>query len=249
MIREHRADLPDAVTQTDHEVKPVARERVEVLGAAARDIDPALGEHPHRVGVKRFGGAAGADAHPPRRWRAAGSAPLRSASARCSRCTETAPAPLSPAHQVRGRGWLSEPQPRVQGGARPGQQLTAAIEIEHVIGVAPVRRAATTQHHPLCPQAREVVRDQALRLGDQRAQLPDTPIAVRELANQPPPHRMRHQRQKARRRGAAIDVDPLHRPESTSIQIDAISRVEIGDVMRNLSVSDSNACRQFVEQK
>src|SRR5918995_455139 len=55
------ADLPHAVAEADHVVEALPCELAEVLGAAARWVNPALAQDAQRVGVKRLGMAAGAD--------------------------------------------------------------------------------------------------------------------------------------------------------------------------------------------
>src|SRR5262245_32398585 len=55
---ELRADLADAVAERDDDVEAPGRELVQVLRAAAADIDPALAHHPHRLGVQRLRAAA-----------------------------------------------------------------------------------------------------------------------------------------------------------------------------------------------
>ena len=112
------------------------------------------------------------------------------------------------------------PQPGMQRHRGPGQKLAAALEIADVVGVAAVRRAATPEHHPLRAQPTQVIGDQALRLPHQRAQLPDPPIAVRQLGQQPPPQRMTHQSEKARRSRSTISPRPRHNPNNTSNQLD-----------------------------
>src|SRR5918994_2810818 len=55
------ADLPHAVAEADHVVEALPCELAEVLGAAARWVNPALGEGARGVGMRRLGMAAGVD--------------------------------------------------------------------------------------------------------------------------------------------------------------------------------------------
>jgi hypothetical protein len=84
--------------------------------------------------------------------------------------------------------------------AGPGEQLLAALQIQQVIGVAAVRRAAPTGDHLLGAELTEVVGDKALAQLKPRAELPDPPIAVCQLGQQPPAHGMPSELEKARRR-------------------------------------------------
>ena len=62
------------------------------------------------------------------------------------------------------------------------------------------RRGSARRHQSAVAQLTQVIRDQALALPGQLAQLADTPIAARELAQQPPAQRMAREPQKPRRR-------------------------------------------------
>ena len=88
----------------------------------------------------------------------------------------------------------------MQRGAGAREQLTAAREIEHVVGVAAVGEAAARRDQPAVAQLAQVVGDQALSLAGQLAQLADAAIAVRKLAQQSPTQRVTGQSEKARRR-------------------------------------------------
>ena len=87
----------------------------------------------------------------------------------------------------------------MQRRARAGEQLAAAGEIEHVVRVAAVGQAAARRDQAAVAQAAQVVGDEVLALVGQRTQLPDAPVAARQLAQQPPAQRMARQLQEARR--------------------------------------------------
>ena len=88
---------------------------------------------------------------------------------------------------------------RVQRDAGAREQLAAAREIEHVVGVAAVGGAATQRDQPTVAQPAQVVGDQALAPARQLAQLAHAAIAARQLAQQPPPQRVPRELQKPRR--------------------------------------------------
>ena len=84
-----------------------------------------------------------------------------------------------------------------RAGAR--QQLAAARQIEHVVGVAAVGGAAARRDQAAVAQLAQVVGDQALAPARQLAQLAHAPIAARQLAQQPPAQRVPRQPQEPRR--------------------------------------------------
>ena len=87
----------------------------------------------------------------------------------------------------------------MQRGARAGEQFAAAGEIEHVVRVAPVGQAAPRRDQAAVAQASQVVGDEVLALAGQRTQVPDAPVAARQLAQQAPAQRVARQLQEARR--------------------------------------------------
>ena len=87
----------------------------------------------------------------------------------------------------------------MQRGARADEQLTAARQLEHVVRVTAVGEAAARRDQPAVAQPAQVVRDEALALVGELAQLADPPIAVRQLAQQPPPQRVARELQESRR--------------------------------------------------
>ena len=100
--------------------------------------------------------------------------------------------------------------------ARP-DHLPAAGEVEHVVAVAAIRRAAPPRQEPRHPQTSEVVGDQALLAPYQRAQLTDPSIAVGELGEELPAQRVGRQTQELRWRLFGLS---LQEPDNTSIQFD-----------------------------
>ena len=168
--RELGTHLADAVAQRDHDVEPLRRELVEVLGAVRADVDAA----PLHARAPRWGAAAsdGSRRSRPRPLRptAARAAPPPSATGRCCPCTGTAPG-----RRRAGGRRTSSARPRtgatrerrMQRGARGCQQLPAAREVDAVVAVASVGRAPTHRHQPAVAQLAQVVRHQALRLVDE----------------------------------------------------------------------------------
>ena len=86
-------------------------------------------------------------------------------------------------------------------------KLSAAHQLQHVVRVTAVGEAAPRRHQTAVAQLTQVIRDEALTLPSQLAQLTDTPIAARELAQQPPAQRMARKPQKRRR---AVCLDSAH---------------------------------------
>ena len=192
------ADLPHAVAEADDVVEALVGELAEVLGAAAREIDPALAHHPHRVGVQGLGMAAGAG----RAHRAVGEVfgqRLGHLRARAVAGAQEQHARLCrAAASVCAHGGR---QPWMQRRTGGDEQLTAARQLEDVVGVAAVGEAAAGRHQFAVAQLTQVVGDQALALAGQLAQLADTPIAARQFAQEPPAQRMAGELEKPRRRG------------------------------------------------
>ena len=124
-------------------------------------------------------------------------APRPSASARCCRCTGTA--------RVALRGFAGSPgaRPGCSAAPAPASSSATALELEHVVGVAPVGGAPPRRHQPAVAQPPEVVRDEALPPPGELAQLADAQIALRELAQQLPAQWMPGEPQERRRRHAA----------------------------------------------
>ena len=187
------ADLAHAVAEADDVVEAPAGELAEVLGAAAREVDPALAHHPHRVGMQRLGMAAGAG----RAHRAAG----QLLGERLGHLRARAVARAQEQHARARRAALAAaraaaaPRPGCSEAPALGEQLTAARQLEHVVGVAAVGGAAARRDEAAVAQLAQVVRDEALAPAGQLAQLADAPIAARQLAQQPPAQRMAGQPQ------------------------------------------------------
>ena len=66
----------------------------------------------------------------------------------------------------------------------------AGAEIDDVVTVTPIRRAATRVYKPAVPQLAKVVGDQVLRLVDELGQLPHSPVTSNQLPQQLPPQGM-----------------------------------------------------------
>ena len=71
-----------------------------------------------------------------------------------------------------------------------GEQISAAVEVEAVVDVAPVGRAPARRDDCGCAQLAQVIRDQTLRLLEPAAQLSDPTVTLRQLAEQAPANRV-----------------------------------------------------------
>jgi len=71
-------------------------------------------------------------------------------------------------------------------------------------------------HQPARAQPRQVVGHRVLRLVGQRGQLMDPQVTARQLAEQPPAHRMTRQLQERRRLDLRVHWQRSHPPETTS---------------------------------
>jgi hypothetical protein len=79
----------------------------------------------------------------------------------------------------------------MQRTARGLELLPAPGEIDRVVTVPSIRRAATRAHKPARAQLTQVVRHQALLLAEELRQLANRAVAANELAQQQPPQWMR----------------------------------------------------------
>src|SRR5215211_4603039 len=197
------AYLAHAIAEADHVVEALPGELAQMLGATPGEVDVALAHHADRVGVKRLRMAAravraeGAVGQPLRE----GLGDLRAravAGAEEEHARERGALPVAAAGT---RGWR---QAGMQGNTCVRQELAATRQIEHVVAVAAVSGAAALRDKALVAQLTQVVRDQALAPPRRRAELAHTPIAARQLAQEPPPQRMPRQPQKPRRRVLAM---------------------------------------------
>ena len=194
-------------------------ELVEVLGAVRADVDPALrAARGPRSGCSGFG------------WLPA----LAASIAPADMCSSSASAiwdrALLPVHRNNTRRRRREPPRRARAGdagarrragcsAPPAalQRFAAGDEVDGVVAVAAVRRAAASGHEAAVAEMAQVVRHQALRLVDQRHQLRHGPIAAHQLLQQPPTHRVRrqsHERRRVTDRGTSGDAR-LHAANTT----------------------------------
>ena len=94
---------------------------------------------------------------------------------------------------------------------RAGRREEAAVtlEVEPVVGVAAVERAAVRGDETAGPEEAQVVRDEVLRPADHVGELADTPVRGSELGEQPPADRMTRELEQDRR-------PCLHVPDITS---------------------------------
>jgi hypothetical protein len=223
LTRKLGTDFPHAVAQADHVVEAPAGELAEVLGAATGRVDPALAEDAQRVGVKRLGMTAGADRLDRAtrlllderlgelRTRAVPGAQEQHPHRRAKRGSS-----------VGNRGGRGQIQAGVERAAARREELTAAGEVEQVVGLAAVEGAAAPLDQLLGLKPSEVVGHERLRFLEQLAKFVDAAVAAGQLEQQPPAQRMRGQLQKAgrprvRRRGQH------HAADITSMEIDALS--------------------------
>jgi hypothetical protein len=83
----------------------------------------------------------------------------------------------------------------VQCPAGDGQHLAEPLEVDRVVGVAAVSRAAPPRDQPGIAQLAQVVRDEALGLPHQVGQLVHRAVAAGQAAQQPPAQRVPRQLQ------------------------------------------------------
>ena len=86
----------------------------------------------------------------------------------------------------------------MQRSTRRLQPLPAACQVDRVVAVPSIRGASTGAHEPARPQLTEVVRHEALLHAEELCQLPYGTVAVRQLPQQLPTNRMRHEPQEPR---------------------------------------------------
>ena len=225
--RERRAHLANPVAQRDHGVEPLGDELVEVLGAVRADVDSTLPQDADRVGMQRLRDGSRRSPRRSPRPTCARAAPRPSGTARCSPCTGTTPAAGDANAAVRGQAGApaASRSAGCSAAARALERLSAGGEVDRVVAVAAVRRAATRRHQPAVAEQTQVVRHQALRLVDERHQLPHGPIALHQLSQQPPPHRVRCQPHERGGSPAMLSSTVQRYPfaEFQSIQIDVVS--------------------------
>src|SRR6266516_4549061 len=83
---------------------------------------------------------------------------------------------------VLGVRWLGESQAGVECRTGCDQQLAAAGQVEAVVGVPAVGRAAARPHQLALKEPAEVVGDEALGLAEETSQLADLAVAASQLA-------------------------------------------------------------------
>lgn len=218
--REVRALLPHPVAQADHVVEPPADELGQRLRAAAADVDPTVAQHVDGVRMQRLGAAPGAA-----RLDAGPAPPLQ------DRLGHLRPGAVARAQEQhpdrssagtagrRARRGRDQPQAGMECGAGVGEELAARPQVQAVVGVPAVGRAASGAHQAAVAQPAEVVGGQALSLPEQRRQLAHLPVAAGQLAQQPPPHGVSGQAQETGRRRRGRDAG--HIGDGTSIVVDA----------------------------
>jgi len=102
------------------------------------------------------------------------------------------------------RGWRwRQSQPGMQRRADGGQELPAAGQVQVVVAVPGVGRTASRVDQAGLTQLAQVIGDQVLRLTEQGGQLVHGEVAVRQFADQPPPHGMPDGGRERRRCGGA----------------------------------------------
>jgi hypothetical protein len=86
------------------------------------------------------------------------------------------------------------------------KQFATAVEVERVVGVPTIGGATARVNDTGVTQPAQVVRDEALPLPREAAELPYAPVAAGEIAQQLPPQRVARQYEKVR----WPDVDCQH---------------------------------------
>src|SRR3954451_9548933 len=136
------ADLAYAIAEADYVIEALLRELAQVFGPAAGKVDVALAHHPHRVGMQRLRMAARAC----RSHSDAGQLLAERLGDLGARAVAGAQE-QHPRQRSAGLARVARPrdhrQPRVQRHAGAPQQLAAALQIENVVAVTAVGRAAT----------------------------------------------------------------------------------------------------------
>jgi hypothetical protein len=187
-----------------------------VLGAPPAQIDPAGAHDAHRVGVQRLGVAPGAA-----RLDRATAEPLGQ---RLGHLRAGAVAGAQEEHaRARARDRVRrrrQPQPGVQRLAGRREQRATAREVEAVVRLAAVGRAAPRRDEAVGSQARQVVGDEALRSADEPGELADLAVAARQLGEEPPAQRVTREAQEAGWWGGGRDS---HTGDDTSNEIDGSS--------------------------
>lgn len=79
----------------------------------------------------------------------------------------------------------------MERGTGVHEQRTAAAEIEDVVRIPAVERAATGRNETRLPKAAQVIGDEALRRPHRRDQLTHTLITSRQFPQESPTQRMR----------------------------------------------------------
>ncbi len=102
-------------------------------------------------------------------------------------------------------GW-DEGEAGVERAAGPGEQLTAAREVNAVVGVAAVEGAAAHRHEAAGAEAAEVVGDEILRLAEHVRELADLAVAAGELAEELPAERVSGELEEGGRGGVGAKV-------------------------------------------
>ena len=153
-----------------------------MLRRVTGQVDAVLvSHHPHRVRVQRLGMAAGAVRLDRPTGTSLAPVPRPSGIERCSRCTGTTPSAAVPG----ARRSLSidaasgETKTGVKRPAGGGHQFTDTGQIDRVVSVPAIGRAASRRHQTGIPQLAEVIRNQVLRLTDQSSSAPCTMRSLR----------------------------------------------------------------------
>ena len=115
----------------------------------------------------------------------------------------------------------------MEGPAGGGQQVTHTGQIDRVVGVPAIGRAAPRRHQTGIPQLAQVVRDQVLRLTDQARQLVHHAVAPGQLAQQPPTQGMPRQLQELRRGDIRVNLLRTHTQTITSISLDMSILIDV----------------------
>ena len=240
-----RTDLAHPVAEVTDEVEALVGELVEVLRPPFADVHASFLHRPDRPGVKRLrvaAGACGFDRAPgPQRERA----PPPSAIGRCCRYKGTGSGARPETLDATCAAPRRRAQRRMQRRACPRHQLSAARQLDRVVGVAPVRRATALSRPTRRPAASRGGRRPDSEGASTRSHSSRTRRSLR--ASSISSCQRSGSAAKGRKVGArtardAADLRPAER--DTSIQIDAIQEGPWSFRVRGALVASPNGLAQ-----
>src|SRR4051794_12593454 len=194
--RELGADFANFVAERHDVFEAAPGVLLQVLAAPVGDVDAVLAHHPDCVRVEVLGTAACAERLDP----VAGGLREKSfgdlGAGAVPGAKEKHALPRSAARTVDNSRAGGETGVERHPGC--GEKFATAGQLDPVVAVSTISRAAPHRYESTTAQTTEVIRNGVLRLADPRAQLPDSQVAARQLRKQPPAHRVRRQLQERR---------------------------------------------------